>query len=171
VWLAASRFAARAQARLIKFRLRNERAVLNAWPFSAVRDRREIGETSKGLAVALLLSKLPRALVLRRGGADGVLLASMPGAAEKKKGAATYAIPSEIAGKAGDIVVCDRLSVTHGGAGGRSVPPQAEFATLFKSSAALSAALAERLEGGRRRTVQGRPAARGSSKASLNDAP
>ena len=162
VWQAASRFEARARARLIRFRPRNERAVLNSWPFCAVRDRREIAEASQGLGVALLLSKLPRALVLRRGGADG-----RPMAAEAAL-KTLYAVPSEIAGKAGDVVVCDRLSVTHGGAGGRSMPPQAEFATLFRSSAKLTAALEKRLASAGH---HGALAARGSSNASLKEAP
>jgi hypothetical protein len=38
----------------------------------------------------------------------------------------------------GDIAVCARLSVNHGGAGGKPMSPQAEFATLIKASSSAS---------------------------------
>jgi hypothetical protein len=168
VWDGVGRFAKRVGPRLSKH---SPSAPVGAlWPFSVLLPKSEISRAGLGVWAAVFASSLPRCLSISRGlgslvherGAVGASSASRSvGAfsASRSVGATVgpagrrprkFALPEGLSGEAtiGDVAVCARLSLNHGGAGGKPMPPQAEFATVVKASpeasAAFSALLAAR---------------------------
>jgi hypothetical protein len=177
VWDAIGRFAKRVGPRLSKRSPSASAALAKSWPFSAFLPRAEISSQGLGAWAAVLAASLPRCLLVSRGGADGVLahaggalagaggalagaggaLAGAGGAlahagGAQPRGAAAprkFAIPDDVSGKAtqGDVAACARLSVNHGGGGGKPMAPRAELATVFKATSKASEAFAGLVSG------------------------
>ena len=139
VWEAVGRFAKRVGPKLAKHSPEGRGALDKLWPFSAFLPSAEISAEGLGAWAAVLAYSLPRCLTLARGGLEGSL-AHAGGAAGEGKASRKFAVPDDVSGKAtqGDVAACSRLSVSHGGAGGKTMPPQAEFATVYRAAARSS---------------------------------
>lgn len=162
VWEGVGRFVRRVGPKLESFVKPSEVEVLSKrWPFDILLPATVISKARIGMHAAVFVANLPRALVVSRGGSGGrpVLDVAAEGSGEATTGATNlsrkkerdskpetlsapivFSLPEDLSSNstAGDVAVCGRLSVSHGGAGAKTFPPQAEAVTIFKAASSAS---------------------------------